>query len=104
MVCIQLKDSRLWPREGLLGYSIFIHAGVWKATSLRVCLKRFTRESKTKIAFPRGSGQVFQSHRGVMMVTAIRVSFPKGSYLENWFPKGDFWCHPMEFRFFQTQT
>ena len=78
MVCIQLKNSRLWPREGLLGYSSFIHARVWKATSLRVRQKRFIRESKTKIPFPRGSGQVFQSHRGVMTVRASRVSFPKG--------------------------
>ena len=78
MVCIQLKNSRYWPREGLLGYSIFIHAGVWKATSLRVRQKRFTRESKTKIAFPRGSGQVFQSHRGVMTVRASWGKFSKG--------------------------
>ena len=38
----------------------FIHTGVWKANSLGVRQKRFPRESKTKTAFPRGSGQVFQ--------------------------------------------
>ena len=37
-----------------------IHTGVWKANSLEVRQKHFPRESKTKIAFPRGSGQVFQ--------------------------------------------
>ena len=38
----------------------FVHTGVWKANSLGVHQKCFPRESKTKIAFPRGSGQVFQ--------------------------------------------
>ena len=71
-----------------------IYAGEWKASSLGVCQKHFPRESGTKVVFPRGSGQVFQ--RG-------QVSFPQGSYLENWFPKGDFWCHPLEFLFVQAQ-
>ena len=29
-----------------------------------------------------------------MTVRASRGKFSRGSHLENWFPEGDFWCHP----------
>ena len=29
--------------------------------------------------------------RGVMLVRASRGTFSRGLFLENWFPKGDFW-------------
>ena len=56
-----------------------------------VCQRHFPRVSRIKTVFPRGLGQVFQRS---YWLGPVRVSFPEGSWLENWFPKGDFWNHP----------
>ena len=49
---------------------------------------------------PLPGGQDKFSRGVIRQLGPVRVSFPEGSYLENWFRKGDFWCHPLEFLFF----
>ena len=52
---------------------------------------------------PLPGGQDKFSRGVIRQLGPVGVRFPEGSYLENWFRKGDFWCHPLEFLFYQPQ-
>ena len=52
----------------------------------------FSKGVKAKIIFPRGQGKF---SKGIVPVGAILAV---GSYLENCFPMGHFWHHPLEFQ------
>ena len=77
-----------------LAYSTFYLYRSMEGKLPGVCQKQSLREPGIKIIFPRGKEKF---SRGVI---PVRGSLPGagGSYLENWFPKGHFWHHLLQFQ------